>query len=236
MKLLPKKQVSAELASQRKREIDIGLELAEKVDALREAAATEEKKLFDFRSQSIANAQKEIDTKIAEKDALDLDIRRRKEELAELQKPLDAKWDEVNKAANKLAASENDLASRLQTFAAKDSQKDAELQDIERRKRKIAMAEEATNKHLLEAEQKLRHAHETQDNLVSQALLTLSTAKSKESSISIRELEVRRAEQEIDERWGLVEEKEKDLAERERALQDKYQALTQAQKHLGIIV
>lgn len=70
MRLLPKKLANAEVATQRKQQIEEGLILSRKIDALRETLQEEECRLALFRSETVKRVQDEIDAKIRERDAL----------------------------------------------------------------------------------------------------------------------------------------------------------------------
>lgn len=76
-KLLPKQEFAQLKSEERKREIDEGIKLAEKVDLLRETAAQEGANLAKFRIESLKVIKEEIDKLISEKDIL-------KKEIAEL--------------------------------------------------------------------------------------------------------------------------------------------------------
>lgn len=69
-RLLDKKTVNAEVATQRKEQIDSGLVIAKKIDALRETLSEEERNLEVFRTETIKQVQKEIDEKIKDRDII----------------------------------------------------------------------------------------------------------------------------------------------------------------------
>lgn len=62
-RLLDKKTVNAELATERKRQIDEGRHLTDSIEALREAKVKEEQALEDFRKHTIRVVQIEVDRK-----------------------------------------------------------------------------------------------------------------------------------------------------------------------------
>lgn len=86
-RLLPKRLINAEVATQKKEQIVQGIAIAKKVDSVREALQTEEKNLETFRAQTIKQVQSEIDTKTIELDMLKkeaLRIRAQNEEQEQL--------------------------------------------------------------------------------------------------------------------------------------------------------
>ncbi len=113
MKLLPKRVVNAELALQKKRDIDSGLELARKIDALRETLATEEKNLEQFRTHTIGSVQVEVDAKVHERDALEAENARRRDEIRNLA-PLNLKkeWARVGDDKREIEGWKQHLAEK----------------------------------------------------------------------------------------------------------------------------
>lgn len=69
-RLLDKKRVNAELATERKQQIEQGKQLVASIEALREARAEEEEKLERFRKETVRAVQIEIDALIRQRDAL----------------------------------------------------------------------------------------------------------------------------------------------------------------------
>lgn len=98
MRLLPKSAINKAKALDRQREIDEGKKLATRVDKLRELSAIEEKNLMAFREKTMEAIQAEIRPLIDKRDTLLKDIKDRTTQRNILLIPLDAKWEEVNKA------------------------------------------------------------------------------------------------------------------------------------------
>lgn len=73
MKLLSKSDVQKAKSLDRQREIDEGLKLARRVDALREIAAAEESSLAKFRIETIAKIHDEISILAAKRDELQIE-------------------------------------------------------------------------------------------------------------------------------------------------------------------
>lgn len=69
-RLLDKRTVHAELATERKQEIDKGMELAKKIDALRATLLEEKERLERFRTETVKAVQAEIDALIRKRDLL----------------------------------------------------------------------------------------------------------------------------------------------------------------------
>lgn len=74
-KLLPKKLVTATLATERKLEIDKGVKLAKAIDTLRDTKRTEEQALEEFREITIRQVQAEIDALFQERNRLSKEVK-----------------------------------------------------------------------------------------------------------------------------------------------------------------
>lgn len=94
-RLLSKREVDAQKAKERQREVQEGSKLAKRVDDLRQLGAAEEKGLDQFRIKQLTQIQQEIDPKLEELAILNTTIQTRKDELKILNKPLTEKWTEV---------------------------------------------------------------------------------------------------------------------------------------------
>ena len=69
-RLLDKRTVNAELATERKRQIEQGVELAKRIDLLRATLLEEQEKLERFRTETVRAVQIEIDQLIRKRDLL----------------------------------------------------------------------------------------------------------------------------------------------------------------------
>jgi len=121
MLLQSKKKLNNEVAQQKKQQIDEGIKIATKVDAVRQTLATEEANLNTFREQTLKIIQGEIDVKVREKDSLGREVEFLTEQRIKLQAPIDLtqEWDKVKKdkaeveaKKDKLFVKEVDITSR----------------------------------------------------------------------------------------------------------------------------
>ncbi len=99
MRLLAKSEVAKAKSIDRQREIDEGLKLANRVDALRHTAAEEEAALNKFRINTIAKINEEIVTKAKEREELEVGNVFLREERIRLKGPIDLvqEWEMVRK-------------------------------------------------------------------------------------------------------------------------------------------
>lgn len=114
MKLLSKSEVESTKTEEKRREIEQGMNLARKIDVLRETAVVEEKTLTDLRTGATSLLAAEIKEKKDEIEDLDGQILLRQEELEELRKPLDAEWKILQHAKDAFTASVEDHNARTE--------------------------------------------------------------------------------------------------------------------------
>lgn len=225
IRLLDKKSVNVQVAIEKKKQIDSGIKLASKVDAVRETLLEEEERLAKFRSETIARTQVEIDAKIKEKDGILAQIKARKEELLELRKPLDEEWEMVNSGRSEL----NELQVML-------LQKDSELDqgialNIQRERlnkeeeQRIASERERTCHALTEADLMREMASGILVSARTKADDVISNAQRKDETSGKRELAVEVREREVAKEASRLRKIEKQQKDNERAIADKYETL-----------
>ncbi len=95
MKLLPQKQLNIELQKQKKSEVDAGLFLAKKIDALRENLQDKQKEHDDALNSMRKEYITFVGEQSAKKERLLKEIKKAEDQLAKLRIPLDAEWEEV---------------------------------------------------------------------------------------------------------------------------------------------
>lgn len=225
IRLLDKKTLSVDLAIQKKKQIDQGVNLAKKVDAVRETLLEEEKRLAEFRNESIARTQTEIDAKIKEKNFLESEIKKREKDLTKLREPLDAEWEDVNskiRAVNTLSLSLNQMQGELEKAIALNIQRERLNKEEEQR---IAKERERSVQALTEA-----------DLLKEMTSDTLTKAKTRADTIHLnaRKIheEAERREQDVDRREVAIVKMaadlkriEKEQKRKDKEILDKYETL-----------
>lgn len=232
MKLLDKKLANISLQTERKQQIDQGVKIAEKVDAVRDTLAKEEKRLSEFRTLSVAHVQLEIDQKLREKSNIERDILVRKEELGKLREPLDTAWLEVKKATQ-------DLTTVKDALYQKQANLDNGLRLNLQRER---MNEEETQRiqTLKEATQHdKRMAQEARDDAVREVLNArakatkiLSDAKEREEAVEVREESTQTKEEWIKQQEAKLAKRDKEQNDRDREIKDRYETLLRTEQRI----
>lgn len=120
MKLLPKSVINTELASQKKKQIDEGLMIAKKVDALRETLSSLEKQHRDFIGGMQIELKLQTQPLINEIAERKLEIENLKSKKEELLVPLTKEWNEVNEKRKELDQISEKLAKEQATLLQKE--------------------------------------------------------------------------------------------------------------------
>ena len=221
MRLLDKKTVNTQVATERKQLIDAGLKLARKVDALRETKQEEEGNLERFRAESIARTKIEIDACIRQRDVL-------KEEIVSLLEakriasiPLTDEWDKVIERQRVL----EDFETGLRTTSKLLDQRDFETASTQKQTNeelvRIQGLKQQVSHTLEKADDVLREANESASRIRNEAQTTLMTAELTNQESIRREQEVSIRETQIDIDLKRIEKADKDLTKREKLLADR---------------
>lgn len=232
MKLLSKKEVDQSKASERARDVQEGLKLAKRVDALRETQAEEEASLARFREKTLAIIHEET-TKAAEKrDILLKEVsgleKRRKEALKPLDKEeerLEAFREELSDRERTLEVDERNSGllkaeTKQKLKAASDALKRAETK--ERQLADLVASKENDRKQqtvFLQEAQKVRDA-------------ALSLKKQVVDDLKTRDTELAVREKNLELRAETFTRHEKALEKREIRLKDREEKLARNIKRL----
>lgn len=213
MKLLQKSEIDAAKVADKKREIDEGTKLAKRIDSLREIAAQEETALAKFRSETLKNLNDEIVPKVAERDSLDGQIKTRKDELIELQKPLDSKWEEIKNREKEIDLRESSVSGR--ELSAKEQEKKLILarEDVEKTITRAALDKAISEAHIHTAKAATDRANRALEGATKAAKDVLEITR-------LEEIKLTHREEMVSAREGDVTIKETDLSTREKALAD----------------
>lgn len=225
MKLQSIKQLNNELANERKKQIDEGLYIAQKVDVLRQTLASLEAQHQKF----LAGSREESDKVIAEldqkKSTLKNEISKLEERRIELLKPLNDKWDELEeqKQAHKLELADFEIRNDL--LKTKEKEFSEKEKQLNQKQETLSNQEEVIK----------RVSRETQE--LNEQAKNLKNKQLEEYTLSTTELGELRKELEEKEkllviqanfnkhRENILNKREKELNNKDRAIKDKYETL-----------
>jgi len=226
MKLLQKSTIINQKNAERKKEIDEGLALARRIDALRETSAKEETNLLTYRATALKVVQDEIDNLTIQADELKQQIKRDTEARKELIKPLDKEWEQIYE--EKLQIDKDSNANILLVLQLKEEeqqleQKKSEIsqisarttkkeQEIDKLKEEINSLKELAQREYELANEERIEKNNFYDNQITKAIGLQKEYESALAIIKIRENEVK--EKEVD-----IIKREKHLASQQKILQ-----------------
>lgn len=225
MKLLSKSRIASEQAQQRKLQIDEGVKLATRIDALRRTDADIEAQHQKF----IAGMKDQMESEIH---GLDGEIKYRKREISELEiikqellKPLDAKWKEVvskEEAVDALFSkikSDSEFAEKNVIKASALQKKTKETYDIARiKEREITRIHVKAETTLAEAEKIKIDAEaktEVQDILLKERIKYSDDNERRNDFDYVANNNFK----------SILDDREEELNNRERQINDKYETL-----------
>lgn len=221
MKLLEKRAIAIDLGRQKKIEIDAGLELARKIDALREQLQTEQGNLRRFREESVAAIQKEIDAYVYQKDILKYELKDLAQKKAVLSIPLDAAWAELERNKRKFLQTELTLLQREDDLTQRQTQKENQEVEVAQEKQRIAEQKRRSVEILSETDSVLDSARAEAIEIQRNATAILSAAEQKNAKANTREESLETREYWIEKDLQRIADLSTDLEKREKVLADR---------------
>jgi uncharacterized phage infection (PIP) family protein YhgE len=228
--ILPNKiKLNQAKAQETKAQIDEGLAIARKIDAMRELKVTQETNIKQWRDVTVKAVQDEINEILSQRDTLRSEIAVATERRDELRKPLDFEWIKLNEEKSKFEKDRDTLNLNIISF-------DIEVKSFEKEKVKINKAilnaeqNEEDTKKLKEKAQELKEVAQLESNLAKQERENsnkIIERKIAEVNQSATEYEV--GLQTIKLREQQVKEKEEELITRENDLARRINNLQRAE-------
>ncbi len=221
MRLLEKLQINLSKAIERKTEVDQGKKLAASVDALRELKAKEEASLTLFRDQTIAAIKKDIEHWVIRRDSIkseaDAEEARRRHALEPLNEKagrIAREQDELDEREERITHRELDIGHmQVVTRGVKD-QVEAHLTTAITREKEAERMQLQANSLLKAAEKRVQDA---------EAIYVSSTKDANRLAIesASREVDQESRNRSLDVMYAHMQQKEKELSIRERAIIDR---------------
>ena len=233
MKLLTKSEQNKAKALEKNKEIQEGLKLAKRVDALREISAQEDKALKEFRKSSLAQITSEILDETKKRDDLQKEVRDLEDRKLEALKPLDLEWDKVKVAKEELTRKEATILGITEGHKAEYEDINRRIKDISDKEAHLATVADITlSKHdraekiLLQAREQAISSKKIAEYVAREAKELINNAQEKERYIINREKAVFTKEEEL-------REKEIDLAKQVIKIRDRESTLERNIKRNG---
>jgi hypothetical protein len=226
MRLLKKDELFAVKASEKRQEIDVGMKLAQRVDSLRQLNTKEELNLTKFREETTKIVQEEIDNLITKKNELDFSVRVLEGKKKLLSKPFEEEWESIsNSTIAELNSRDLAIQKREELLAKSEKTLQERFNDYILEKRSLDVIKSSTEKDAQETQEKLIEARKLWVETKQKSDKAAASIASQETSIKNREIEIAYKEKDFLLREEVIQEAAKELANRERFINDKYKTL-----------
>lgn len=231
MLILPRKlDLDKARADERKQEIDAGISLAKRVDELRRLKDEEERRLNEWRDNTLKIVRKEVNDVIEQKNNLKGELETLRDERKELLKPLNKEWEEINKVKERLSKEKENIYILKEQLEVEEEKIDKEKEKVSKIVSQITQKENETEKtkqniltlkELAQKEYEIAHEeHISQTSAEEKVLQDLHKRKAEyESGIIINKKE----EEAIKEKESELIIREKHLASQQVALRIAYE-------------
>lgn len=233
MKILPqKKDIDRAKSLEKKMEVDAGLELAKRIDVLRETIAKEEKNLIDYKVITIKQVQSEIDSFITERERLEKEVYEARKERDKLLKPLTAEWALVDDIKAQLAEEKQGVWEEKELL-------DNEKQEIEIEKEQIAeiiiktkkneeetakaKSETISFKEMAQREYEMAHDEHNKSSKIEEEAMAKAIQLQKEYEVGVTTNQIK--ENQLKEIESELIIREKDLIRQQNNLKRTYEAI-----------
>lgn len=226
MKLLEKKTIATQVATQRKNQFDEGILLAQKIDKLRATHSS----LESQHNEYVANLQNQMKEQLQ---GLEDGIKAKKRELVlieedrqKLLEPFNTKWDEVNEEQKKLDTLREQLYEKRTFLTLYAQELDAKALSISREESKVEDTKKALKKQVeqvaqtsLEAQKTLLDARTIETDTLARLEAKKKEIKETEETVSIREREVTIREQRLVDEEQIITNTKLQLADQRATLE-----------------
>lgn len=232
MKLLAKKSIDVEVAAQKKAQIDEGVSIAKKVDVLRNTLSSLETQHRRFLDGISSELKRETQSLIETIASLRIEISDLEEKRKKLLEPLDEEWENV-----KLKSKE--ILAREQKISETESHLDFREIRIDERDKKSKESVSRANLRERELERTLEHTQILYEGAEKEKKESDLYKITIEKDLEVKSEAIGRSQRRLDEEIRGVDHqkelnllKEKELLEKERAINDKYQTLLRSEARL----
>lgn len=227
MRLLDKKQVTLSKAVERQAEIEQGVQLAKKVDALREAVSIETANLERFRTQAVSRVKEEVASWIEKKQSIQSDVDSLKEEKWLLGTIVEREWSNVkgNKRLDEVEKLKKILTSKIDSLRQAENEMDERLDSVRNEEQRVDLIRQEALKLSTQAQIETQQSEKLALEIKERNISTMTVLEERTVAVLRKENDINARERDTDSKLAIVRAKDADLIERERALADKYATL-----------
>ncbi len=226
MKLLPKSVINTELANQKKKQIDEGLLIARKIDALRITLLSLEKQQKDFISGMKDEVNKELKSLIDKLASTKIEIQDLEDKRKLLLLPLTKEWNEVNEQRKQIKEKGEQLIKEqiiirkdkgvLESRLKKEKETVFKINTI---KNEIAKVLKKTEDNEIETQKALKLAEVTRDRTIKECAERTQAINTKDAGVAIRERENQMLKESLELDIKFISEEKVRLADQRNTLE-----------------
>lgn len=231
-RLLEKQEIAQKKSNEKRLEIDEGLKLARKVDSLRETAAVEEAKLKKFRDESLRQIKSEITPWSRKLEDIKANVLHCEERRRKALEPITREMEELKSTREAITRMEDEAYKRTVILTDREEKIKEKEDDIKIQLRKIETKEAKADEHFENSEKALAESKQVLADASQKARTIVREAKDRENEIITREAQVAVREREAMLREDANARKTKELNDRERFINDKYETLLRTEQRL----
>lgn len=230
---IPEKKVANNQAQELKRQqIAEGTLMVEKIEALRKALNSLQDQHKHFIEQSKEEMQRETSELFGQKETIKAEVVSLTAVREELRRPLDKEWKELRDAQTIFERSK-------EKFEVKDGKLDARERELKNREARIDVTLERAEEAQIESEQRSKDAKIAKEDAEYALKAMQNNKQNADEEIAKRMEEMKKKEDSVEfEKQGVEHVKklnalkEKELNDRERAINDKYATLLRTEKRI----
>lgn len=232
MKLFKKSVVASEAAEQKRRQIDEGIAIARKVDALRETLASLEKQQSEF----IRGTETELKAKAANLidgiARMEWEISQLEERRKSLISPLDGEWIKVSREKNLVEAQKDDLARKLAEAEESNSEAEDKYANAKSVLAKVKVRERELEKAYSDASAAKSEAEKSKERKLMKEKVSDERIAEKDQELLSREAGIAAKERENQIEKERLERENREIIRTRAQLEDQRGTLERAMKRL----
>lgn len=221
MKLLDRKTVNTLVTSQRKSQIDEGVALAKRIDALRVTLASLEAQQASFTEGMQNELRKKTQPLHEELGNLTREVLDLKEQRKALLKPLNEEWERVRERERVIQGKEIYLDERLQLLSEQEAQRQIREKELVVETQRLVREREAADENLKQAEEIRERAEQVSRETEATRARVLEELVNQEELLDLRDESLAARERELDIEKKSLALRSKELDIRQKQLEDR---------------
>lgn len=234
MKLLKKNEVAVAKSKEKKLEIDQGVQLAKRVDALRQTAAEEEAALVAFRTTAVREIYREIDKAVTERDTLLAEIKDLRAEKEVGMTHVRLKEKEADERMKEVMRKEYEANQRHFQLDEREKELDTKQKKLEKDREEVTQMRRRAVNYTDRKYEELEEARKEREQATRERNSVQALVESEGKKLLTLERDIKQREEAVADKFLELEVRAERIENKEKAINDRYAALLQTEKHLAV--